>query len=54
VVETCTDDCEVQISAAETTIPQILYIFGLEFNTSHEWALVGDSLVDVPSILSMS
>jgi hypothetical protein len=55
VIETCTDDCDVKINASETTIPQIIDIFGLSSSESiREWALIGDSLVDVPSILGMS
>jgi hypothetical protein len=53
VIETCTD-CDVKISASETTNSKITEVFDLKFNKHSQWILAGDSLVDVPSMLSMS
>jgi hypothetical protein len=52
VIETCTDDCDVKINASETTVSKIIDIFGL--GKEEWWNLVENSLVEVPSILSMS
>ena len=54
VIETCTHDSDVKINGSEATILQIGNTFGLTLNTTHEWVLVGDSLVDVPRVLGMS
>jgi hypothetical protein len=54
VIETCTDNCNMKINASETTVPQITEVFDLKFNKGKKWALAEDSLVGVPSMLSMS
>ena len=52
VIETCTN-CEVKINASETTNSKITEAFDLKFDKHNQWALAGDSLVDVPSTLSI-
>jgi hypothetical protein len=55
VIETFTDNCNMKINASETTVPQITEVFDLEFDdTGKKWALVEDSPVGVPLMLSMS
>jgi hypothetical protein len=54
VIETCTDDFDVQINASETADSTIMEVFDLKFNISKEWTLVEGSLADVPVMLSMS
>jgi hypothetical protein len=54
VIETCTDNCNMKINASETTVPQITEVFDLKFDKGKKWALAENSLVGVPSMLSMS
>jgi hypothetical protein len=54
VVETCTNDCDVKINASDTTESKITEVFDLKVDKSNRWTLAKDSLVEVPSILSMS
>ena len=54
MIETCTDDCDVKINASETTNSKITEVFDLKLDSASQWTLAEDSLVDVPSMLSMS
>jgi hypothetical protein len=53
VIETCTDDYNVKINASETTISQITEVFDIKLDKGKRWTLAEDSLVEVPSMLSM-
>jgi hypothetical protein len=53
VIESCTNDCNVKINASDTTISEIAEIFGLKLDELNEWTLVENSLIEIPSMLSM-
>ena len=53
MIETCTD-CDVKINASETTNSKIIEVFDLKFNKGKQWTLAEDSLVETPSMLSIS
>jgi hypothetical protein len=54
VIETFTNDHDVKINASDTTESKITEIFDLKVDESNRWTLAEDSLVEVPSMLSMS
>jgi hypothetical protein len=54
MIETCTiNDYNVKINASETTISKITEVFDIRLDKGKRWTLADDSLLEVPSILSM-
>src|SRR5277367_3117826 len=54
VIKTCANDCDVKINARETTESKMTEVFDLKVDKTTRWTLAEDSLVEVPSALSMS
>jgi len=54
VIETCAYDCDVKINTSDMTESKITEVFELKVNKRNRWTLAEDSLVEVPSMLSMS
>jgi len=44
----------VKINASDTTESKIIEVFDLKVDKGNQWTLAEDSLVEVPSMLSMS
>lgn len=53
MIEPCINDYNVKINASETTISQITEVFDIKLDKGKPWTLAEDTLVEVPSMLSM-